>query len=415
MIKIKIRKCNYREDLEKIFEIWHEIGWIEDDKKEEDALKEFINSGRGKVALLNDEVEGYLNSVPGKFQYLNRELELQVIAAVTISRIARKQNIATHITAEAIAEAAAEGVHISALSMFEQGFYNKLGYGNGSYQNFISFDPAHLNIKKSIPIPERITLDDFKDVHKARIQRKKQHGYCTLLPSEITYTDMAMRSKKSFGLGFRNKKGNITHHMWIKPEDNLHGPYYIRWMVFNNSEQFLDLMQLLKNMGDQIHLVKMNEPGGIQLQNLIKKPHKDKTLTKKGKYQVINKVSAYWQIRILNLQDCIKNTSLRGTDLRFNLELDDPIEKYLNNKSLWSGLSGNYILSLGKESSIKKGKSSDLLTLKTDINAFTRMWLGTVRPVFLPYTDYFIAPKPLLEKLDNLFITLPQPNINWDF
>ena len=412
---MKLRYFNFEKDFDKIYKIWQEVGWIKDDEKQNEALQYFVKGGQGKVALLKDQVEGYVNSTPGHIQYLDEELSLQAVTAVTISRIARKQGIATKATAEVIAESAAQGVNVSALGMFEQGFYNKLGYGTGSYEHLISFDPDHLDLKGKVPVPKRITLEDFKDVHKSRLERQKRHGYCTLLPTEITHAEMLFGSSKPFGLGFRDKSGNITHHMWIKPENDLHGPYFIRWMVFNNKEQFFDLMNLLRNLGDQVHLIKLWEPAGIQFQNFIKKPYRDSHVTKNSKFEVANKANAYWQVRILNLKDCINKTTFSNNKLEFNVKLKDPIEKYLDNDSPWQGLSGEYTISFGRTSEIKKGLNPELPTLKTNINTFTRMWLGAVRPSLLPYTNYFEAPEQLIKKLDDLFITIPKPHIDWDF
>jgi len=412
---MKIREFEFEKDYENIFKIWREIGWINDEKRKREALKYFVKAGQGKVIELNNEVEGYVNSTPGYYQYLDQQFDLQAVSAVTISRVARKQGIGTKATAQSIAEAAAKGTHISALGMFEQGFYNKLGYGTGSYEHFISFDPDHLKIPGKAPVPERIKVEDYKKVHEAKLERKKRHGYCTLLPPEITRAEMFFGQKEPFGLGYKDKEGNITHHIWVLPNKELHGPYFIRWMTFNTIEQFFDLMNLIKNLGDQVHLVKIFEPAGIQFQDLINKPIKDTTVTKKSDYQVINKAMAYWQIRLLDLKSCINNTSIKGETVEFNLKLKDPIEKYLDERSPWTGLSGNYSVRFGEISNINKEFKSNLPTLKTDINTFTRMWIGAVRPALLPYTNYFEAPQELINKLDNLFVTLPTPKIDWDF
>ena len=412
---MKLRNFEFDKDFAQVFRIWQEVGWLSDEKRNEEALKYFVKAGQGKVAIINNNVEGYVNSTPGYYQYLDQELDLQAVTAVTISRVARKQSIASKATAKIIAEAAEEGVHISALGMFEQGFYNKLGYGTGSYEHFISFDPAHLNIKGEAPIPERIKVEDYQEVHQAKLNRKKRHGYCTLLPPEITRGEMLFGQKEPFGLGYRDKNGNINHHIWVYPNEELHGPYFIRWMTFNNTEEFFELMNLIKNLGDQVHLIKLWQPAGIQFQNLIKKPYKDSQVTEKSKYQVINKANAYWQVRILNLKGCINRTSLPGDNIEFNLKLYDPIEKYLDESTAWQGLSGKYTVKLGSTSDIKDGFTDQLPTLETDINTFSRMWVGAVRPSLLPYTNYFKAPEELIEALDKLFIFLPKPKIDWDF
>ncbi len=43
-----------------------------------------------------------------------------------------------------MAEAIDGGAELAGLGMFEQGFYNKLGFGTLAYENWVSFDPANL-------------------------------------------------------------------------------------------------------------------------------------------------------------------------------------------------------------------------------------------------------------------------------
>ena len=45
-------------------------------------------------------------------------------------------------------------------------------------------------------------------------------------------------------------------------------------MAYQTGEQFLELMALLRSLGDQVRLVRMNEPPGIQLQDLMIQPFK---------------------------------------------------------------------------------------------------------------------------------------------
>jgi hypothetical protein len=299
--------------------------------------------------------------------------------------------------------------------MFEQGFYNKLGYGTGSYEHFVVFDPADLKVDINPLIPTRITYEDWKEAHKSRVNRRKYHGNCTLYPEMITKGVMQWEKNNGFGLGYTDEKGNLSHYFWAKPESVIHGPYEIGWMVFNNRRQFLELMALLKNLGDQVHSVKMWEPAGIQLQDLIKQPFKGKRVTEKNNYQQKSRASAYWQMRILNLEKCLTKTKLPvNNSLQFNLKLDDPIEEYLPQDSAWTGLTGEYIITLGSDSGLRLGNDPSLPTLKSSVGAFTRMWLGVLPATRLAYTDDFTGQQVLLEDLDKI-MTLPYPKNDWDF
>jgi predicted acetyltransferase len=77
-------------------------------------------------------------------RHLEADLPMSCVAAVTTSRVARKQGFAARLTAKAIAADAADGALVSALGMFEQGFYNRLGFGTGCYEHLVWFNPAAL-------------------------------------------------------------------------------------------------------------------------------------------------------------------------------------------------------------------------------------------------------------------------------
>jgi hypothetical protein len=206
----------------------------------------------------------------------------------------------------------------------------------------------------------------------------------------------------------------LTHHFWCDVKNVGSGPYHIQWMVYQNMDQFLELMALLKNLGDQVRLVKMREPQGVQLQDFLHQPFREFTVTEKSKYESNMHAYAYWQMRICDLQGCLEKTHLPGDEIRFNLKLNDPIVKFLDKKSKWRGISGNYVITLGPSSHAKKGNSSSLPTLHASVGAFTRMWLGFRPASGLAMTDELSGPQDLLEKLD-WALRLPDPKPDWDF
>ena len=97
------------------------------------------------------------------------------------------------------------------------------------------------------------------------------------------------------------------------------------------------------------------EPSGIVLQDLLDQPFRFRRLTEKSKFEQTNRATAYWQLRICDLPGCLTKTHLLGDTLRFNLELSDPIGKYLDEEVVWRGVAGEYIVSLGPESSAVPG------------------------------------------------------------
>lgn len=374
----------------------------------------FIDACRALVADIDGEAECLVATAPGTIRYLDEDLLFSCVTSVGTSRIARKQGFAGRLTALAVAQDASEGALVAGLGMFEEGFYNRLGFGTGSYEHWVSFDPANLKIRVKARVPSRLTKDDWKKVHQSRIQRKRGHGACNLHSPKITEAEMSW-SKKSFGLGyFDDQNGELTHHVWIGTKEIEHGPYWIRWMAYQKEEQFLELMALIKNLGDQVRLIGMCEPMGIQLQDLIDKPFKRRQITEKSKYENRMNAFAYWQMRILDLRGCMEKTHLSGEAVSFNLKLTDPIGDMLDDDAPWKGISGDYVMTLGPQSHAEEGKKRNLPTLRASAGAFTRMWLGVRPATGLAVTDDPSGPKELLSDLDKI-LCIPKPHPDWDF
>jgi hypothetical protein len=185
-------------------------------------------------------------------------------------------------------------------------------------------------------------------------------------------------------------------------------------MAYQTKEQFLELMALLKNLGDQVHLVRMVEPAGIQLQDLIAQPFKQHSISGQSQFQTGVDALAWWQMRICDLPECLARTHLRGETVRLNLKLTDPIERFLNPDAPWHGIGGDYVVALGPDSSAKAGTDPALPTLSASAGAFTRLWLGVLGASGLAVTDELDGPQDLLEALDRAFC-LPEPQIDWPF
>ena len=69
-----------------------------------------------------------------------------VVAAVTTSRIARGLSLAQKLTARQLVKGQQAGASVATLGMFDQGFYNKVGFGTGAYVNEFAFDPGSLDV-----------------------------------------------------------------------------------------------------------------------------------------------------------------------------------------------------------------------------------------------------------------------------
>ena len=406
-----IREVDKIKDIKHLQRIWHEVGWI--DSSEFKYMADWIKNSDGLVAEINGQPECYVTSIQGDFKYQENLLPFSCISGVTTSLIARKQNLAGKTTAKKIADDALSGAKICGLGMFEQGYYNQLGFGSGTYEYHIQFSPASLNIKIPFSVPERLTIKDIKDIQKSRENRLRKHGSC-VLPEVITKFEISCSSKR-FGLGYRDKDGELTHHIWLYGLGSENGPMSVIWMAYQNYEQLMELLALLKSFGDQIMLVRMLEPPGIYLQDFLDKPFYHRELSKDSKYMNRNKALSFWQIRILDLFKCLAATALPISKFSFNLKLIDPIEKFLEEDCEWQGISGEYIITLGPESKCENGIDQTLESLETTVNGFTRMWTGVLPASSLILSEQFIANKDLIQQLDDAFATLPKPHPDWDF
>lgn len=411
MPDILFRTAELKRDIDALSRIWIEVGWHQKDHK--NSFEKLIAKSRSIVGCINGDPECLAISSLGDYFYQQIKLPFSCITGVTTSLIARKQKLAGKATALKIAEDAESGASVCGLGMFEQGYYNKLGFGSGNYENIIQFSPSDLNIKRQTEIPVRLAKKNLKEVHACRMKRLKIHGACNL-PEELTLHEMEYRNDSN-GLGFRDKNGILTHHIWFTTKGQEYGPLKIFWMAYETHNQLLDLLALLKSLGDQIKLVSMIEPPGIQIQDFLTKPFFHQVLTHDAKYRNYVRSIAFWQMRILDLNACINATHLNCEKFSFNLTLSDPIENYLDDNSSWNGISGKYTITFGPESKASKGHQNGLLSLQSSVNGFTRMWLGILPARVLKLSEEFKCDDQLIHKLDKAFSILPTPRPDWDF
>src|SRR5687767_10169009 len=121
-----LRRYEHERDRDACRRIWRECGWLAAGKEEGADL--YMAHSRGWVAEVNDEAECLVITDPGVIRYLDEDLSCSCVTGVTTSRIVRKQGIAGRLLAKALAEDAAAGELTAALGMFEQGYYNQLGF-----------------------------------------------------------------------------------------------------------------------------------------------------------------------------------------------------------------------------------------------------------------------------------------------
>lgn len=414
MSNLPFRPFDHKKDIEAIQRIWIEIGWIEDKKEELATTSLIFKQGHTEVATIDDRAECSVNWVPAKVRYLDSMLPMGAVMAVTTSHLARKLGFARDLTARALAAQAKAGMAVSALGMFDQGFYDKVGFGSGPYINEVQFDAATLKVDSPFRPPKRLSADDYAEVHKALANRKPFHGAVVLSQPEVVKADMLF-TEKPFGLGYFDGLGrSLSHFIWGEMKGE-HGPYRILARAYQSTNQLMELLALIKSLGDQVSSFIIDEFGEFQFQDLLRTPFRNARASRGGAHAQKFTAYAEWQIRILDLAACLAATRSR-MDLSFNLSLTDPLTDLLTDEDGWRGIAGDYTVRLGASGgTLAPGHNPVLPTLAASVNAFSRMWFGIRPATHLEVTDDLVGhPSSLIYQLDAA-LKLPVPDFGWRF
>lgn len=404
-----IRRYDHQRDRDSMIRVYREVGWLGKEQEKEQPFDSFILASRGFVAELDGAAECGVLMNRGSMRYRERELPFAAVGTVITSRVARRQGLAGRTTATALADAALRGAAVAGLSMFDQGFYNELGFGTMGYDHWVTFDPATLRVPLRPRPPERITADDAEAVHRARLGRLRPHGGVNLDHPDLT--GAAMReAENGFGLGYRSGE-RITHHLWAEAKGES-GPYEVWWLAYETADQLLELLGLLHSLSDQVLHVSLQEPPQIQLQDLLEWPFRHRSRSRRAEHEHRMWSGAHYQVRILDLPACIAAVQAHG-EVAFNLELHDPVDRFLPQDG-WRGAGGTYRVRLGTSSVAEPGSDPDLPTLRAAVGAFSRVWLGVRPAASVAVTDDLDAPAELLAELDAA-LALPVPHFDWGF
>jgi len=393
-------------DFDAVLRIWREVGWVEKADEHTQGLEAFMSVGSASVALLDGDAECMVHWTPGSIRHTGTDLPFCGVTAVTTSRIARKLGFATALTARALVEGIEAGCAVAGLGMFDQGFYDRLGFGTGPYEHRLALDPGSLQVDVPYRTPVRVTPDDWRDVHAALTGRMRPHGSLVLRPPEIVKAEL-LWIDSPFGLGYRDGSGELTHFV-MGPAKGENGPYTIWHIAYRDPGQLLELLRLIRELADQVVSVVIMEPPEIQLQDVIRQPIRGRISTRQAKHEVSQRATAFWQLRILDLDATVAAHAWPGPAVAFNLSLEDPLAGILAG----AGIGGDYTVTVGTPSSVERGHRTGLPLLQATVNAFSRLWFG-VRPASgLAITDRLQAPRELLAELD-VALRLPQPRLGW--
>ena len=164
---------DHARDFKAVRRIHYEVGWLSN-SAEAKAFEKMVPHLDGVVYPIDGEAECAVFTCPGAMRYLAEDVEMCAVLAVTTSRVARKLGAAKQLTAHALAAAAEAGNEIATLGMFEQGFYDQLGFGTGAYARAMRFDPATLTVDTPFRRPTRLGRKDWRRMHEA-LQRLAFH------------------------------------------------------------------------------------------------------------------------------------------------------------------------------------------------------------------------------------------------
>ena len=404
-----IRRYDHQRDRNSLLRVFREVGWVSKEKEKEPFFDSFASASRGFIAEQNGAAECGVQMYSGTMCYQRRELPFAGVASVTTSRVARRQGLAGRTTATALADAALRGASLAGLGMFDQGFYNQLGFGTMAYEHWVTFDPATLRVPVRARPPVRITADDAEAVHAGRVARLRPHGGVNF--NDATFTRTAMQeADNGFGLGYRDGD-RISHHFWADAKGE-QGPYTAWWLAYETTGQLLELLALLHNLSDQVHHLEIQEPPQIQIQDLLEWPFRHRSRSHRAEHEHRMWSAAHSQARILDLPACIGAVRARE-EVAFNLRLHDPVARYLPEDG-WRGAGGEFVVRLGASSTAEPGSDAALPVLSAGVGAFTRLWLGVKPAVSLAVTDDLSGPPELLALIDAA-LALPVPHFDWNF
>jgi hypothetical protein len=389
--------------------IWTEVGWVEDgNDRQVAAMRDFLSVGHGAVATLGGSAEALGHWTPGTFWYDDGPLSMCAVTAITTSRVARKKGCATALTARCLMEGLDAGLAVAALGIFDQGFYDRFGFGTGSYEHRFQFDPGSLVVDVPYRTPVRLSRDDWAEIHAAMTARHRVHGTTTLDPPEVFKGELGWIDKP-FGLGYRDDDGTLTHFVFGSTKGE-NGPYTLQWVAYREPGQFLELLRLVKELSDQVASVVVWEPPGVQMQDFIARPFRERTRSLKSDHETSHRAAAFWQMRILDLERCVGARRWAGPEVRFGLHLTDPIASI----EPAVDLTGEYVVTIGEESAVEKGTAKDLPILQATVNGFSRLWMGVRTASALAVAGGVSGPPDLLRSLDDAF-ALPEPHHGWFF
>ncbi|NNF55585.1 MAG: sterol carrier protein domain-containing protein [Acidimicrobiales bacterium] len=410
---------DFDRDMESVLRTWSEAGWWDDEDAQKEKISDFFmaNDGRTVVGLIDGSAECVVHRTLGTVRYDQQLLSLGCVSAVTTSRIARRRRLASRLTARTVAHLADEGCAVAMLGMFDQGFYDRFGFGTGAYENHAWIYPGALAVPAPYQAPQRFDLDsDSEELHEAMASRLSVHGGVVVGGERLTAAGMRVDDDVSI-YGYRTD-GQISHFLAVVTTGE-HGPDRITQWAYQTPEQCLELLRLVQEWGDQVDVVRLTEPVWLQLQDFIVDPGAQLRRTKGSQTGALRiEADAWWQARIVDLAACVEAMGPVDEPFSVVVRIEDPVEPHLVNSGYdgdWNGLDGTWRLSFGATHTAERISDGEPIDLETTINALTRWWLGVLPASTLVAMGAFECTADTADRMDTLTSHLPKPQPGWDF
>lgn len=409
-----IRRYVPNKDYIAVHRLLKEVGWVDADSSSYEIDK-FFSMGLTLVGEVNGSLECITASALGDMAYLDSKLALEAVTAVVTGMPARRKGLAQTMTAQLMMQNASNGVQVSALGVFDLGFYDRLGYATAPYQHRLVCDLSDLRAGPA-RTPVRLNYANADAIHSALLARKRGHGGCNIHSNAMTAGEFAL-TPRMFGFGYRDSQTNKLSHFLLAEKEGENGPMWINWLVWDNDDQLRELLGFVASLGDQIWVGIVPQPRGVNIQDLLKRPLKMRPITtSKTTHPQASGIQAYssWQFRIMDMQSCVAQTKIHRGEVKFNLQVADPLTKYATDTINWQPQNGEWSITFGSKSQAQRGFTTGLPTLKASIGAFSRLWGGGASAHGLAITDALVAPTELLDELDAT-MDLPPIYREWPF
>jgi len=411
---VEYRAMRLPYDIEGMLPLWRDAGWDQDGENAEGEARRHLTDATSYVAVDSAGICSAAVAMEGTFQCLDTALPLSAVTAVLTASYARKKGHAARLLARLLAAERERGAVVAALGVFDQGYYNRTGFGNAARDNVIVINPAALRTpaaaRDALNDPDvrivPLSLRDSDALYAADLRRYKHHGSCTITKAGYIAGALERIGKKMLGLGIMYKGALVAHFVAQRvSEDKLD----ILWLIADTLPHYIQLFELIHRLSDQLEQVKMIVPPDIEIYDLIHRPLQSGVIFHGHSFDDLY----FWQLRILDLPRAIASISLpRAHPVRFALTIHDPIARYLATE--WQGLAGEYTVTLGEHSECRIGAEHALPRLEATINAFSRFWVGAASLRALSISDHFRADARLIDELTRAYVP-PPPIRDCDF